>query len=212
MEKAGADFSAYKKIGILGGTFNPIHTGHLLMAEYAREAVGLDIVILMPTGRSYLKAGTNVPDGQIRLEMVERCIEDNPGLLASDMEIRREGNTYTYETLLQWKSLCPEAELYFIVGADSLFSMEDWVKPEVIFANCTVLAAGREDASTEEMLVKKAELEERFGAKILLMNFPQIDISSTTIRERVRKGQSIRYLVHGKVREYILEHGLYRES
>lgn len=205
-----ADLEACKKIGILGGTFNPIHLGHLLMAEYAKEAAELDMVVIMPSGKSYMKAGTNVLPGKQRLEMIQLCIEKNPNLTTSDMEILREGNTYTYETLLQWKELYPLAELYFIVGTDSLFNMEKWVKPEIIFANCTILAAGREATSVDAMNSKKQELEKRFGAKIMLMNFPEIDISSTTIRENVRRNRSIRYMVHDKVWDYIQKNGLYK--
>lgn len=202
-------FESYKKIGILGGTFNPVHIGHLLMAEYAKEAVGLDVVILMPSCKSYMKAGTNVLSGEERLKMLELSIQDNPSLMTSDMEICRGGNTYTYETLLQMKKICPDSEIYFIVGADSLFSMERWVKPEMIFANCTLLAAGRDDASKEDLLLKKMELEERFKAKIILLDFPQIDISSTVIRENVKMNKSIRYMVHDNVLKYILENHLY---
>ena len=93
-------FESYKKIGILGGTFNPVHVGHLLMAEHAKEKADLDVVILMPTCQSYLKAGTNVLSGKERLEMLQLSVKDNPDLITSDMEIRRGGNTYTYETLL----------------------------------------------------------------------------------------------------------------
>ncbi len=206
------DVKSYKKIGILGGTFNPIHIGHLLMAEYAKEEANLDAVIIMPTGQSYMKANSNVLEGCKRLEMIQLCIEENSGLIVSDMEIQRGGNTYTYETLLQLKELYPMVEFYFIVGADSLFSMERWVKPEVIFANCTVLAAGRDGTSVEALEKKKKELEERFRAEIILMHFPKIDISSTVIRENVQKGRSIRYMVHDKVWKYIQENDLYKEN
>ena len=84
----------YSKVGILGGTFNPIHMGHLLMAEYVKEAAELDVVMILPNGISYMKAGTNVLPGEVRLKMVELCIEDNPNLITSDMEIKRKGNTY----------------------------------------------------------------------------------------------------------------------
>jgi len=204
-------FESYKKIGILGGTFNPVHMGHLLMAEYAKEVADLDVVLLMPSCQSYMKAGTNVLSGDKRLKMLQLSVQDNPNLMTSDMEIRRGGNTYTYETLLQMKSLCPKSEIYFIVGADSLLSMERWVKPEEIFANCTILAAGRDGADKEALLAKKCELEERFDAKIILLDFPQIDISSTVIRENVRNHKSIRYMVHDKVLDYIQEHHLYEE-
>ena len=203
-------FESYKKIGILGGTFNPVHMGHLLMAEYAREAVGLDLVILMPSGISYMKAGTGVLSGEERLRMLQLAIKDNPFFIASDMEIRREGNTYTYETLLQMKKITPSSEIYFIVGADSLFSMEHWVKPEVIFANCTILAAGRNNASKEELESKKQDLEKRFNAHIILIDFPKIEISSSEIRKNVREKKSIRYMVHDRVLEYIQEKGLYQ--
>lgn len=202
-------FERYKKIGILGGTFNPVHMGHLLMAEYAKEAAGLDVVILMPSGKSYMKADTNVLSGKERLKMLQLSIEGNSNLMTSDMEICREGNTYTYETLLQMKRLCPDSEIYFILGADSLFHMERWVKPESIFANCTILAAGRNNASKQELLTKKQDLEKRFGAQILLMDFPEIDISSTKIRENIRNQKSIRYMVHDNVWKYIQENQLY---
>ena len=204
-------FESYKKIGILGGTFNPVHMGHLLMAEYAKEAAKLDVVILMPSHMSYMKAGTNVLSEQHRLEMLQLSIEENPDLITSDMEIRRGGNTYTYETLLQMKGLCPNSEIYFIVGADSLFSMERWVKPEVIFANCTLIAAGRDHSDKEALQLKKKDLELRFGAKIILLDFPRIDISSTVIRENVKSGKSIRYMVHDKVVQYIQDKHLYEE-
>lgn len=204
-------FESYKKIGVLGGTFNPVHMGHLLMAEYARDAANLDVVILMPTCQSYLKAGTNVLSGDKRLKMLQLSVQDNPNLITSDMEIRRGGNTYTYETLLQMKILCPKSEIYFIVGADSLFSMERWVKPEEIFANCTILAAGRDGADKEALKSKKNDLEERFDAKIVLLDFPQIEISSTVIRDNIRNHRSIRYMVHDKVLEYIQDKHLYEE-
>lgn len=199
-----------KKIGVLGGTFNPIHIGHLLMAEYALEAAGLDKVIVMPSGISYLKANTNVLPGPTRLEMVQLSIKNNPHLVASDMEIMREGYTYTFETLIELKRRYPQAMFYFIVGADCLFSIENWVEPNQILANCVLLAAGRNNASNNKMQEKKRELEEKFNAKILLMDFPEIDISSTAIRDNVKCGKSIRYMVTDEVWKYIYENQLYK--
>lgn len=204
-------FESYKKIGILGGTFNPVHMGHLLMSEYAKEAAGLDIVILMPSGISYMKAHTNVLPGWQRLKMLELSIENNPNLMTSDIEVRREGNTYTYETLLHLRRICPHAEFYFIVGADSLFSIENWVKPDVIFQNCVLLAANRNNVPQDTLNAKKLELEARFHANIMMMDFPQIDISSTTIRENVRAGKSIRYMVHENALQYIQKNQLYKK-
>ena len=199
-----------KKIGILGGTFNPIHIGHLLMAETAVEMLDLDKVIVMPSGISYLKANTNVLPGLLRLDMVQMSIQNNPHLIASDMEIKREGNTYTYETLEILKKQYPQASFYFIVGADCLFSIERWVEPQKIFDNCILVAAGRNNASDVSMLAAKKNLEEKFCAHIILMDFPQIEISSTAVRENVRCGKSIRYMVTEEVRQYIYENQLYK--
>lgn len=201
----------YAKVGILGGTFNPIHMGHLLMAEYVKDAAGLDVVMILPNGISYMKSGTNVLPGEVRLKMVELCIEDNPNLITSDMEIKRVGNTYTYETLLELKADCPGVEFYFIIGADSLFNIEKWVKPDVIFENCTILAVGRNQTSQKELEEKKEELEKRFNARICLCDFPEIEISSTKIRENIKAKKSFRYMVHDKVCKYISENGLYSE-
>lgn len=199
-----------KKIGILGGTFNPIHIGHLLMAETAVEMLDLDKVMVMPSGISYLKANTNVLPGQLRLDMVQLSIQNNPHLISSDMEIKREGNTYTYETLEILKKQYPQATFYFIVGADCLFSIEHWVEPQKIFDNCILVATGRNNASHVSMLAAKKNLEEKFGAHIILMDYPQIEISSTAVRENVRCGKSIRYMVTEEVRQYIYENQLYR--
>lgn len=199
-----------RKIGILGGTFNPIHLAHLLMAEFALEAAGLDKVIIMPSGISYLKKDINVLPGVQRLEMVELSIKDNPDLVSSDIEIKREGNTYTYETLLELRRLYPQATLYFIVGADCLFTIESWVEPKQIFDNCVLLAAGRNSASNDKMLAKKKELEEKFDANIILMDFPEINLSSTVIRDNIKCGKSIRYMVTDEVRDYIYSNQLYK--
>ncbi len=200
----------YTKVGILGGTFNPIHMGHLLMAECVKEAVELDVVMILPNGISYMKAGTNVLPGETRLKMVELGIEDNPNLITSDIEIKREGNTYTYETLLEIKSEYPHVELFFIIGADSLFTIEKWVKPDVIFANCTIIAVGRNQTSKEALEEKKEDLKKCFGAKICLCDFPEIDISSTQIRENIKAQKSFRYMVPEQVWHYICEHNLYQ--
>ncbi len=203
------DLNACSKIGILGGTFNPIHMGHLFLAEHVAEAEQLDVVVLMPSGVSYMKRDTGVLPGEIRLEMVNLCVKENPRLVSSDMEIKRKGNTYTYETILRFKQDYPDANIYFIVGADSLLSMEQWVNPEIIFENCIVLAVGRNQMTSQELMQKKFLLENRYGGTIRLLELPLLDISSTMIREKVKHHKSIRYMVTEDVRKYILEKGLY---
>ena len=198
-----------KKIGIMGGTFNPIHMGHLLMAQWAKDFANLDAVIFIPAGNPYMKAGTEILEGDMRLQMVRLSVAKKDGFYVSDIEIKRDGNTYTYETLQELSSIYPNAELYFIVGADSLFSFEHWVHPELILANCTLIAAARNGTKTEELEKKLQELINRFGGNIRLMEFPTIDISSTMIRSRIKEGKSIRYLTTDQVCEFIDSNQLY---
>lgn len=202
--------SECKRIGILGGTFNPIHNGHLFMAEYAREACSLDKVLFIPTGVSYMKKAADILPGEERMRMLELSIESNPYFEVSDIELKRLGNTYTFETLEALKSQYPASELFFIVGADCLFTIANWYKPKRIFANCTLLAAGRNHATQETLEEKKKYLEKEFQAHIILLDFPTMDISSTTIRENVYCEKSIRYMVPEKVYDYIYEKGFYQ--
>lgn len=201
-----------KKIGIMGGTFNPIHLGHLLLAEWARDEIGLDEVWVIPTGCSYMKAGQDIVDAEQRFQMACMAVEGNAGLSCKDIEINRQGYTYSYETVEILRGQYPEYHFYFIFGADCLYTIEKWKYPERIFANCTVIFAVRGDSSIEDMQHKIAELEDKFQADIRMLPFLQLEISSTEIRERVRAGQSIRYLVPDNVIAYIEEKGLYRNE
>lgn len=198
-----------KKTGIMGGTFDPIHTGHLMLAEWVRDKYQLDEVIFIPTGVSYMKSSRHVMGGDLRLRMVELAIEDREEFSYSDIEIRREGNTYTCETLLSLRLQRPQEQLFFISGADCLFAIENWKDPEVIFQNCTLISAARNSVSMEDMERKRQELAERFHADIRLTTFPNMEISSTDIRERLRQGHSIRYMVPERVRQFILDNQLY---
>lgn len=198
------------RIGILGGTFNPIHIGHMMLAEWAMDAANLEQVWLIPTGMSYKKAQQNILPGEERLHMTELAIQGNPRLRCLDMEIRREGETYTWETLELLRTQYPDKEFYFIAGADCLFSIENWRHPERIFRNAALIAAVRADASMEEMETKRGELLERFGGTILLLPFVRLSVTSTEIRERIRNGQSVRYMVPEKLFSYMEERGLYR--
>ncbi len=198
------------RIGIMGGTFNPIHMGHLLLAQYALEENDLDEIWLLPTGCSYMKQDDNGVSARERYHMTELAVSDNPYMRCMDIEIKRKGYTYTYETLELLRALYPEQEFYFVFGADCLFSIESWKEPQKIFDNCTVIAAVRSGASIEEMEEKKAELVASFQARIILMPFLQMEISSTVIRRRVKEGKSIRYMVPDVVLKYIEENHIYR--
>lgn len=198
-----------KKVGILGGTFNPIHQGHLILAETARNQFDLDEILFIPSGISYMKKEDSIPPGNIRAIMTSLAIEDNEKYSISMLEVERQGNTYTFETLEELTKKYPNTHFYFILGADSLFHIDQWKNPDRIFALCTILAAVREDKNQEEMIQKMEELAQRYGGKIQLLSSTNIDISSTRIRKMISKNESIRYLVPEKVRQYILEHKIY---
>lgn len=212
METSDTSNSTKKKIGIMGGTFNPIHAGHLMLAQWAMEDAELDRILFIPAGCPYMKDTNHVLDGKNRLKMVELAIEGNPYFAASGMEIVREGYTYTCDTLEQLQAENKNASLYFIMGADCLYSIEKWKDPERIFKACTVIAAARNASPIEKMEKKCLELKEKFGAGIRLLQFPAIELSSTNIRERVANQQSIRYMVPENVRAYICDNHLYQIS
>ena len=185
-----------ERIGILGGTFDPIHLGHLIIAEQARDQYQLDRVLLIPSGHSYFKdhRSKKVQPAQVRLEMTKIAAGSYKPFEVSDIEVNRPGNTYSFETLEELKALNPESELFFIVGADTICSMRTWREPQRIFNVCTVLAAMREDqVDPEEFQRETQALERDFGARILPVTIPNIGISSTDIRERAAAGKSIHY-------------------
>ena len=186
------------RLGILGGTFDPIHYGHLIIAEQARDQFDLDKVLLIPSGHSYFKDNRKqkVLPPQTRLEMTRIAVDGYEPFEVSDIEVTRPGNTYSFETLEALAGQYPEAELFFIVGADTICSMDTWKEPARIFSACTVLAAMREDqVDPESFQTARKALEEKYGAVICTVSIPNIGISSTDIRERVGLKKSIHYLI-----------------
>lgn len=198
-----------KKIGIMGGTFNPIHMGHLALAERALDDCNLDEIWVIPTGCSYMKQNMNVLSGEERLIMAQLATEDNQRIKCLDIEIKRSGYTYSYETLEQLRNLYPDYDFFFIFGADCLFTIEKWKCPEKIFDNCTVIAAVRNGSSEVEMAQKIDELKLKFRAKIILLPFLNLEISSTELRKRISCGKSVKYLIPDSVIAYISQKGFY---
>lgn len=198
-----------RKIGIMGGTFNPIHNGHVALADAAYKAFSLDKILFMPSGNSYMKQ--HVLDNSKRVSMVSKAIESISYFELSTIEVERFGNTYTSETLQQLTQQNPDVQYYFIMGADSLFHIEKWKDPEIIFQLSTLICMVRDDYNMADIKKKGAELAQR-GADILYLNMPKIDISSTDIRNRVKLHQSISELVPEKVEKYILQEHLYEKE
>ncbi len=197
------------RIGIMGGTFNPIHNGHIALAKAAYERFSLDKILFMPSGKSYMKE--HVLENSKRVAMVARAIEEIPYFELSTIEVDRVGNTYTCETLQQLKQQNPDTQYFFIMGADSLFYIEKWKNPEMIYSLATLVCMVRDDYDMADIRKKGAELTKK-GASILYLDIPQIAISSTEIRKKVENHQSISNLVPEKVEEYILQEHLYEED
>ena len=195
----------------MGGTFNPPHIGHFIIAETVRQEISLDKIIFIPTGRIGYKDSSNVASAEHRCNMLNMVIHENPSFELSDIEIKNSRNySYTANTLLALKDINKNRDYYFIVGADSLDYMDDWYKPEIIFSNCRVVCANRPGISALRLKSKKEELEREFGADITFVDIPQVGISSSLIRNRVAEGKSIKYLTDARIEEYILLNGLYR--
>ena len=200
-----------KKIGVLGGTFDPIHLGHLIVAEDLREKLGLKEVLFIPAGRPWLKLKEDKPisAAKHRLAMVKLAVASNPFFKVSTIEIDRPGFSYSIDTVLELKSkLGAKAEIYFIVGPDALEGLPKWKEPARLLEECQVVGIGR-PGYTGANLRKLDRSIPGASRRITLVDVPQIDISSTEIRQRVAQGLSIRYLVPGSVEKYIHEHRLY---
>ncbi len=199
-----------KKIGIMGGTFNPIHLGHLLLPEQAKEAFDLDEVLFIPSGNPYMKDTTPVLDGKIRAHMTALALEGHPYFSISSIELDKSGPTYTYETLETLKAKNPDDTYYFLVGADSLLTMETWKNPERIFQNCVVAASVRGTGTEDKIRKIATHLIYEYHADIRILPVRFIDISSSEIRERISKGKSVRYMFPEKVWNYIYDNNLYQ--
>lgn len=199
------------KIGIMGGTFDPIHIGHLLLGEFAYENFHLDEIWFLPNGNPPHKttdeSGVSLDD---RIEMVKLATDAVPYFRLNLYEASSKKHSYTYSTMRALREMYPEHEFFFILGADSLFSIEQWKNFREIFPSCTILAAMRDDKDTESMQAQIRYLNEKYGADIRLLQAPLVEISSTTIRRRAEKGLSIRYMVPDVVSEYIQSNALYK--
>ena len=196
------------RLGLLGGTFDPIHIAHLWMAEHARDALSLDRVLLIPAERPPHKPDSPIPPFEVRYRMVELGIGESPGLVVSRIEEGVEPS-FTVETLERVARLHPGAELWLVIGGDSLRDLPTWREPEEIVRRARLAVLPRPvegGAAFEELPPVPA------GARVDWLDGPRLDLSSTALRRRVQRGESIRFLVPEPVRAYIEASGLYRDS
>jgi nicotinate-nucleotide adenylyltransferase len=199
-----------RRIGVLGGTFDPPHIAHLAAAEEAREALGLERVVFVPAGVPWQKAERDVTPASIRLAMVEQAIADNPGFAVDRCELDRPGPSYTADTLADLATREPQGtELWFILSAEALGGFDTWRDPARIVGLahlCVVPRGPALDAAVAPFLAAFPEA----AARLAVLDRPRIEISSTEIRERVRAGRSIRYLVPEGVAALIARYSLYQ--
>jgi nicotinate-nucleotide adenylyltransferase len=198
--------SSALKAGLLGGTFDPVHMGHLLLAEHAREALALDQVLFVPAGEPWRKGHREITPAEHRLAMLRLAVAGNDALGITDIELRREGPSYTADTLEALAGERLDDEFYFILGADALADLPHWRDPERIVRHATLAVAPREEDEVELGWLAERGL----ASRVVTFAFPRIDVSSTDVRRRAAAGLSVRYMVPDGVAAYIVAQGLYR--
>ena len=198
------------RIGIMGGTFDPIHYGHLLIAQSALEEFDLDQVIFLPTGRSPHKPANQVTEPDIRCAMVRIAIQNNPAFSISTLEADNSEINYTYLTLQKLTRIYHNTHLYFIMGEDSLDDFPMWKQPADICRIASILVAVRDD-STEGIVKKISHTKEIYSADMHLLHAPVFSVSSRDIRERIRNQKNVRYMIQEEVEDFIRKHSLYME-
>ena len=202
-----------KRIGILGGTFDPVHCGHIHLAEDAMKQGGLDEVIFIPARLQPFKLGKKITSGEDRLAMLQLATEHTPGFAVSSYELDAEGVSYTYLTLraLQ-KEYGEDARLYFITGTDAFLKIELWMMAEELLTNYGFLIGTRPGYREDELAECIARVREKFNTEVVNINNTKYDISSTQIREKIRSGESAERLLPENVEAYIRERGLYEDG
>jgi nicotinate-nucleotide adenylyltransferase len=193
-----------ERIGLMGGTFDPIHHGHLFAAEEVRYAFSLDKVVFVPAGSPWQKRGTAVTAAELRYEMTKIATADEPAFDVSRIEIDRTGPTYTVDTLREFRSCAPGAELFFITGSDAILQILTWKDADAALQLATFVAVSR---PTHDLSAVK-----NLPGRIEMLEIPALTISSTDIRRRIAEGRPVRYLLPDAVASFIDEHGLYRAA
>lgn len=199
-----------KKTGIMGGSFNPIHNGHLEIAECALKEYDLDEILFIPNHCPPHKDSSEMIDAALRLQMVELAIQGHPHYTVSDMEIKKGGLSYTYLTVTELKDRHPDTDFYFLMGADSLADFRKWRNADVIASKCHVLAAMRDDMDNEDVTHLAEELSREYGGDFSLLEIPPTHISSTQIRKLLREGKEISGMVPEVVERFIAERNVYK--
>lgn len=197
------------RLGVLGGTFDPVHRGHLALAGAARDELGLEQVLFVPAGQPWRKTGQEIGANGDRLAMLRLALEGDPSFEIATLELERSGPSYTADTLEALAAQRRGDELYFIVGQDALADLPNWVRPERIL-ELARLAVARRPTVSAEALEEAQRRVPGLRERVVWLKMPPVEVSATEIRERVGRGQPIRGMVAPAVERYIQQHGLYR--
>ena len=196
------------KIGVFGGSFNPIHSGHLAVAQHALESCGMSKIIFLPNANPPHKINDNILCASHRFNMVSLAIKGNDNFEISDYEMNKQGPSYTIDTIRHFKKIY-NAEIFFIIGADSLYTLNKWKSYKELVKECSFIVADRNCTQGSNLLREICEHEKK-GGRIELIKMPKIDITSTFIRDKLLKGENIKGYVPEAVRNYITQNGLYK--
>lgn len=198
------------KKGIVGGTFDPIHNGHLYIAYEAMYRLNLDKIIFMPSGNPPHKTDKKITEADVRYKLIKMAIHDEPSFEISDYEIKKQGMSYTFETMEHFKSLEPDVSWYFITGADCLRDLHLWKNVDKILDTCTFVVFNRPGLDVSKLMKEKSRIELLYNKKIIFLELLQLEISSSIIRQYIKEKKNIKYFLSEEVYKTILELGLYR--
>ena len=200
------------KIGIFGGTFNPIHLGHIRLGQLVLDEIKLDKILYIPDNTPPHKSDKDLACGEDRLNMIDISIKDHVDMESSDIELKREGKSYSFETLLELKKLYPNDELYLITGADMFLTLDKWREPETIFKTANIIGVPRVKSDFEKMEEYAEKVIKPMGAKVFMLSQTVFDTASSTyVRENIDDYQKIKDMITPEVYRYITEKGLYRK-
>lgn len=201
-----------KKIGIIGGTFDPVHYGHLILAEQALGEAGLDQVIFMPAMVQPFKINLKAAAGKHRYEMLLLAVDGNPGFDVSKIELDTKEVCYTINTLRECrKRFGKDTALFFIMGTDAFLSIDKWYKADSLLREFSFIIGTRPGYKEQELNEMLVDIHEKYNTKIMQINNSEVEISSTNIKERIKEGKSIKYLLPKEVEDYIYKNGLYTD-
>lgn len=199
------------KTGVFGGTFNPVHKGHIMLAEYCMDSVGLDRIIMIPTAVPPHKISNNLASENDRLNMCKLACRGKENFFVSDIEIKRQGKSYTYETLTQLKEIYPDDHLYTIMGADMFLTLDRWKNPEIIFKKSSIITIPRDEENKHELENFYNKVLKAMGASSVILPNPVMSVSSTFIRENLDNFNLISDMLDKGVYDYIIKNNLYRK-